>query len=80
MTSKVLKTLGVLSLILFFTQNNYAQTAEWAPVINTSKTGGTNSDGVFNNLTDNSWYTAANLEILLLVLYQHQVSPTQTLQ
>lgn len=62
MKCKVLlfKVLGGVCLILFFTHNNYAQTAEWAPVINTSKTGGANSDGVFNNLTDNSWFNAAN--------------------
>jgi hypothetical protein len=46
--------------MLFFVPNQHAQVAEWNPQVNTSKVGGTNADGVFNNLTDNSWFIAAN--------------------
>ncbi|WP_082226605.1 T9SS type A sorting domain-containing protein [Microscilla marina] len=46
---------ALLCLMLFFAYGSYAQVAEWAPTVNTAKVG-----GVFTNLTDNSWFNAAN--------------------
>lgn len=61
MLSKVLfNAVGGMLCLLFFVQKSQAQTAEWNPQINTSKIGGANSDGVFNNLTDNSWFVSGN--------------------
>lgn len=46
----------ILSLLLFLIcLNTYSQVAEWNPQVATGKT-----NGVFNNLTDNSWFIAAN--------------------
>lgn len=60
MNKILLRGISILSLMLFFVPNQYAQVAEWNPQVNTSKVGGTNADGVFNSLTDNSWFIAAN--------------------
>ena len=46
----------LLSFLLFLIcLNSYSQVAEWNPQVATGKT-----SGVFNNLTDNSWFVAAN--------------------
>ncbi|HAS42656.1 MAG TPA: hypothetical protein DCS93_19405 [Microscillaceae bacterium] len=50
----------LLCAIFINEQKGYTQVAEWAPQINTSKIGGTNADGVFNNLIENSWFDSNN--------------------